>query len=107
LYFFVGEGADHDDLHVPRQDASGVADRLAPPQLNIAAREEEGMPTELQRSDLEGDAGASRALREDHRQGLALQRGLAVSTCLHARRNVEDRFELVAAEVGNGQEIAL
>jgi hypothetical protein len=73
------EGADHDAVHVAREDAGGIADRLAPAELDVARREEERVPAELVGADLEGDAGAGGALGEDHRQRLAGERPLRYS----------------------------
>ena len=66
-------GADHDAVEIAGQHPGGVADRLAPAQLDVARGEEERVPAELERADLEGDPGAGGALGEDHPQRLALR----------------------------------
>ena len=43
----VVEGADHDAVDVAREHARGVADRLAAAELDVARRQEEGVPAEL------------------------------------------------------------
>ena len=58
LDVLVGEGADHDAVHVARQHARRVGDRLAAAELDVARREEERVPAELKGADLERDPRA-------------------------------------------------
>src|SRR5690606_39158749 len=70
----VVEGADHDPVDVTREDARGVLDRLPASELDVAGRQEERVPAELEGPDLERDSRPGRALLEDHRQRLARKR---------------------------------
>src|SRR5919202_3698226 len=69
----LGEGADHDPVQVAGEDACGVLDRLAAPELEVAGGEVEGGAAELEHSDLERDAGARRGLLEDHPERSAFE----------------------------------
>ena len=98
-------GADHDAVEVAREHARGVADRLAPAELDVAGGEEERVSAELEGADLEGDAGAGAALGEDHPQRLAGERLVGVVAPLHAGGEIEDGEQLGAGEVGDGEEV--
>src|SRR6185312_280499 len=67
-------GAQHDRVHVARQDTRGVGDRLAPAKLGFLAGQHDHLTAKLAHPDLERDAGARRGFLEDQRQGLARQR---------------------------------
>ena len=54
----MGEGADHDHVHHPRQDPGAVGDGLAAAELGVPGGEEDGMAAELGHAGLEGDPGA-------------------------------------------------
>ena len=70
------EGADHDGIHIAREDPGGVGDALAAAELHLLAGEHQGLAAELAHADIEGDAGAGGGLVEHHRQDLALERAV-------------------------------
>src|SRR6185437_1336581 len=107
LDVLVGEGADHDAIDVARQHARGVGDRLAASELDVARREEEGVAAQVEGADLERDAGPRARLHEDHGERLTGERLLVVAVGAHLLGEVEERVELVAGEVGNGEEVAV
>src|SRR5690606_35089351 len=82
-------------------------DRLAAAELDVPGREKEGVPAELEGADLEGDAGAGGALGEDHAERSAGERLFLIISPLHPGGEVENGMELVAGEVGDGEEVAL
>src|SRR5207244_12908919 len=82
-------------------------DRLAPPDLDVAGREEQRLRVELVRTHRGRHAGPGARLREDHRQGLPGERRGAVAAGLHTAREVEQPQDLVPGEVGDGEEVAL
>ena len=102
------EGSDHDRVQVARQDVGRVADRLAPPELEVGCREMERRAAELGHSDLERDARPGRRLLEDQPDGAA---GEEVGRlALGARRlqlvgEVEDLLELIASPRPDRREI--
>ena len=100
------EGPDHDAVEVTGEDPGGVADGLAAAELDVTGAEEERVPSELEGADLEGDAGAGGALGEDHAQGLAGERLVAVVLALHSGREVEEGEELGRGEVGDREEVS-
>src|SRR5205807_10176379 len=69
------------------QDPRRVGDRLAPPELDVARRKEEGVSAQLIGADLKGDARAGARLGEDHGQGLAGERRLPISPGLQDRKS--------------------
>jgi hypothetical protein len=95
----VGEGPDHDRVHVPRQHPRRVLDRLAPAEVRGLRVDDHRVPAELGDADLERDPGAQRRLLEDDRDRPAPQR-LAVDRC-----EVEDGGLLHRAEVVVAQEV--
>src|SRR5690606_9091438 len=78
----------------------------APAELDVSGREEQRVAAELVQPDFEADARARRALLEDHREGLAPQRLVAVVARLHPLCERKDVVELVALEVGDRQEVS-
>ena len=70
----VRERAGHDAVHVAREDAGRVRDRLAAPELDVARRQELCGPPELRHARLERDAGPRGRLLEDHREDLPGER---------------------------------
>src|SRR5438105_2964203 len=98
---------DHDAVDVAGQDPRRVGDRLAPPELDVARRKEEGVSAQLIGADLKGDARAGARLGEDHGQGLAGERRLPISPGLHAAGEVEQTPYFIAAQVGDGEKVAL
>jgi hypothetical protein len=105
LDVLVREGADHDAVDVPREDARGVSDRLAAAELHVSWREEQRVAAELIGADLEGDAGTRRSLHEDHRQRFSGERLVLVLPLAHALGEVEECVELFSGKVGNGEEV--
>ncbi len=103
----VAVGADHDPVDIAGQHPGGVRNRLTPPDLDVLAGEEEGLAAQLVGPDLEGDAGAGGRLGEDHRQRLAGEGGLPILPPLHPLGQIEELLDLLAAEVGDLQEVAL
>ena len=107
LDVLVGEGADHDAVHVARQDARRVGDRLAAAELDVARRQEERVAAQLVGADLERDAGAGGRLHEDHRQRLAGEGLLLVLAAPHPLGQVEEREQLGPGEVRDREEVAV
>jgi hypothetical protein len=103
----VREGADHDPVDVARQHARRVGDRLAAAELHVARREEQRVAAQLERARLERHARARRRLHEDHRQRPPGERPLAVLAAAHALGEREQRVELGARQVGDGEEVAV
>ncbi len=102
----VRKGADHDPIHVARQHAGGIRDRLTTPELNVARREKERVPAELPRADLERHARPGGGFHEDHPQRLTRERLPVVPPAPHAVGEIEQVIELVAGEVRDGEEVA-
>src|SRR6185437_16715334 len=75
-----------------------VRDRLSPPYLDVARREEQRLPAELVRAHLERHAGPGARFREDHRQGLPGERRFPVAAGLHSAGEVEQPQDLVPGE---------
>src|SRR5690348_5577433 len=105
LDVLMSERANHDAVDVARQHARGVGDRLPASELPVARREEERVSAQLKRPDLERDARARRRLHEDHGERLSGERLLVVRAASHAFGEHEQRVELVASGVGNGEEV--
>ena len=103
----VVERADHDPIDVTGQDPSRIRDRLAAADLDVLTREEESLPAELVGADFERHPGAGGGLREDHRQGPAGEWGLAIAPRFHALGELEELLDLLAAEIGDLEEVAL
>src|SRR5256714_6358127 len=61
---FMIEGADHDAVHVARQDARSVRDGLPAPQLDVLGRQEQRVAPQLGGPHLEGDPGAGAGIGE-------------------------------------------
>jgi hypothetical protein len=101
----VGERADHDAVHVAREHAGRVLDGLAPADLDVAGREEQRVPAELERPHLERDAGAGAALGEDHAQRLAGERAVGIRAPLHQGGQVEQGADLSFREIRDGQKV--
>src|SRR6185437_7354182 len=76
-------------------------------ELDVARREEEGVAAQVEGADLERDAGPRARLHEDHGERLTGERLLVVAVGAHLLGEVEERVELVAGEVGNGEEVAV
>ena len=99
LHLLMLEGADHHAVEVARQDARRVLDRLAAPDLQVAVREEERLPAELEHARLEGDARPRRGFLEDHAERLARENAVLYARllhCLELSRQIEDRLYLLA-----------
>ncbi len=60
----VLEGAQHQQVHVSRQDAGGVGDRLPASDLQVAVGEEDRLASELRHPRFEADPGSSGRLLE-------------------------------------------
>ena len=103
----VGERADHDPVHVAREHARGVGDRLAAAELDVARREEERVSAELPGAHLERDARARRRLHEDHRQRFPGERLLHVAPVRIVLGEIEEAVQLLGREVGDGEEVAV
>ena len=97
LDVLVRERADHDAVHVARQHARRVGNRLAAAELDVARREEERVSAELKRADLERHARARARLHEDHGERFSGERLLVVLPVAHAFGEVEQAVELVGA----------
>jgi len=95
----VREGAGHDAVDVAREDPGSVGDRLAAPELDVAAGEEEGVAAHLHHADLEAHPGAGRGLLEDHPQALVSEGG---AVCLGMGLDVGGETE-EAGDLGRGQ----
>ena len=108
LDLLVGEGADHDAVHVSGQHLGGVVHRLATAHLAVAIGKEERVPPELGHPHLEGHPGAGGALAEDHGQALAGQEEVAPSSPDLSRAARSRRARSSSpGEVGDGQEVTL
>jgi hypothetical protein len=104
----VREDARHDPVHVARQHARRVGDRLAAVQLDVVAAQEQRAPAQLVHPDLERHAGARGRLLEDHRQRLAGEgRGVRVRRRLDRGRLLEQQLDLVARPVLEREEVFL
>ena len=102
----VREGADHDRIDHAREHARHVADRLAAPELDVARREEQGVPAELVGADFEADPGPGGRLGENESDRLACQRFVAVGAGLHLARKCKYCIELRCGDVFEGEEVA-
>ena len=103
----LGERANHDRRHVPRQRAGGVGDRLASPQLQLLWRQRHRRRAEACNCRGERDACACRRLLEDAGDRLAAKGILAVGcVALHRRGEVEQFAQLLGCQVGNASEVA-
>ena len=103
------EGADHDRVEVAGQDGAGVADRLAPAQLQVVGREVEAVAAELADSDLERDTSPCGGLLEDHPQraaGEELVRLAGLLRFLERVGDVEHSLQLVGAPAADAREVA-
>ena len=67
-------GAQHDGVHVARQDAGGVGRGFAAAGLHVAGTQNHDVAAKLAHPDLERDARSGGGLFENHRQGLARER---------------------------------
>src|SRR5262249_22165522 len=105
LDVLVRERADHDAVDVTRQHSRRVSDRLAATELNVARRKKERVSAELERADLERDAGARARLPEDHGERPSRQRLFRVLPRAHRLGEREQTLELRAGEIRDGQEI--
>ena len=65
------EGADNQPVNEPRKDPGGVLDRLALPQMNVIAIEEDRIASEFVDSHLEGYPGPGARFGENQGPGLA------------------------------------
>src|SRR3990172_8667581 len=108
-HVLMPEGAEHDAVHIPGEDARGVRDGLAAAQLRVLGVEVHGVPAELGHADLEGDARPRRGLLKDHPQRPAAQ-GLVrlprLQAALHRQGELEEPDE-VLLDVEHGDEVAL
>jgi hypothetical protein len=105
------EGADHDGVHVARQDARRVGDALAAAELHLLAGEHQGLAAELAHADIEGDAGAGGGLVEHHRQDLAFERPIlgllaAAASGLDLEADIQEVPDLRAGKVAEIEEMA-
>jgi hypothetical protein len=99
---------DRDPVHVARQDASRVADRLAADELQLVPAQHERGSAELGESDLERDPGPGRGLLEYEGDGPAVQRLRSLAAGpprLQLHRAVEQRRQLVAGQLLTGDEV--
>src|ERR1035437_8104362 len=69
----VREGANHDQIHRPRNVTRDVLDRFALPDTYIIGCEINRMPTKLRHAGLERDSRSQRRLLKYHRECLAAQ----------------------------------
>ena len=88
------ERANHDAVDVARQDARGVGDRLAAPELDVARRQKQRVAAELERADLERHARSGGRLHEDHRERFSGERLLGRTSPPHSLGDVEQALEL-------------
>ena len=68
---FLTERAPDDRVDIPRQDTSGVFQRLLAAELGIAAVDHYGVPAELRDAHLKGEPGPGGILVEDDRRRAA------------------------------------
>ncbi len=109
LHVRLGEGADHDAVHVAAHHVGGVPDGLADAQLDVARIEEHRLGAELLDADLEAHARARRGLHEDHRDGAAGEHGVRLARLLRGLelgRKVEQGGDFRRREVVDGEEAA-
>jgi hypothetical protein len=107
LEVLLGEGAQHDGVDVTGQHRRGVLDGLAAAELGLAAGERQRVAAQLVDGDLEGDPGAGRWLLEDQRDGAAGEGRPRPPVGLVPVGAVEQRDQLIAADVVDGEEVTL
>ncbi len=101
-------GPDDHPLEVAGENAGGVADRLAPTELELVGAKGDGMPAELGDPDLKRHSGARRRPLEEQRDRPALERRRALSRApsrLQLGRAIEKPLELRAAKLLTGEEV--
>ena len=95
-------GADHHGVDIAGKNPGGVLDRLAAAELHVAGGGGDRAAAELAHRHVEGKAGARGGLLEDHREGVALERGAGIDAALgpagagllRTVRLVEDRAQV-------------
>jgi hypothetical protein len=98
----------HDDrARVPGEDAGGVGDRLAAAELELVGPKPQRQRPEVLARRRERDACPRGRLLEEHRDRVAVERGLpAVRGGLHLGGEVEEHVELACIEVGDAKQVA-
>ncbi len=97
------EGAQHDEVDIPRQNARGVGNRFTVTKLHVLARQHHRLATHLAGADIEADPGPGRGLFEDQRDhpagkrlfGIGRSLGQSLARVLHRAGLVDHRPELV------------
>ena len=102
----VGPGAHADGVDVAREHERGVPDRLAARELHLVGAQDHRVAAELDDAGLEGHARARRGLLEDERDDAVAQRVGRARRGLELGGAVEQRAQLVGAQLGAGEEVA-
>ena len=98
--------AHADGVDVAREHERRVPDRLAARELHLVGAQDHRVPAELDDPRLEGDARARRRLLEDERDDAVAQRVRRARRGLQLGGAVQQRPQLVGAQLGAGEEVA-
>ena len=98
-------GPDHDAVEIAGQHPGGVADRLAPAELDVARGEEKRVPAELVVPTSNDTRVRVELLAKIIPSVLPSEWLVAIVPALHPGRQIEDGEQLGLAEVGNRQEV--
>jgi len=103
----LGKGADDGSVDHAAENAGGVLDWLAAPELDVVLGEKHDVASELADADLEGDTGPGGGFGEDDGPGLSCEwLGLVRATSgLHFDGEVDEVFELLGAGIFNGEQV--
>ncbi len=106
-HILMRERSRHDAVDEACQHLGSIGDRLTPPELDVIARQKQGVTTELGHPDLEADPRPGRGLLEDHPQAAAFEHGREpLWLGLHLGRQIEDPLDLGSAQVVNRDQVA-
>ena len=95
-------------MHIPREHPPGIANGLAPGQLQLVAAENDGRRPELRNSNLKRHPGTRRRLLEYERDGASGQRlntQASGASGLELKRTLEQAGELAGRELTTGEEV--
>src|SRR5215217_2750291 len=106
LQALLGEGAQHDGVHVAGQDGRGVLQGLAPAELELGPGQGQGVAAELVHGDLEGDPGPGGGLLEDEGDRAAAQGVAGAPVGLVAVGPVQQGDQLAGVDVVDRQEVS-